>query len=295
MTTPNPFQEVFCGSRAQQARGFLIQLPSGWRARAPAEAALRAAYGGVQHPDIRRLEPDGKGQMIKIDMVREAMRFLYAASTTGTLKTLVLYEAHRLNPEAANALLKSLEEPTAHTRIVLLSDRPWLLPVTILSRCIRLPFRPDAAETTAELAAWMEAAGTSVPEPGKAARALSVADGDPEIAASILAHDLLSWSDRVRDWLGTPGAGAAPPMPALGGKKAGGTPLRIAALVLHGLLVHSARPDASRQGAAIRGWTAATAIAAATRITPLIEDIDRAGIEARTRLTRLLLAARGAA
>lgn len=97
----------------------------------------------LAHPDLRWLEPDGS--VIKVDAVRELVGFAQGTPQAGPRKVAVLAQAHYLNPNAANALLKTLEEPPAGTHLLLCSAHPGRLLPTIRSRCQRFTIRPDAA------------------------------------------------------------------------------------------------------------------------------------------------------
>jgi DNA polymerase-3 subunit delta' len=97
------------------------------------------------HPDLLWIEPDG--QFIKIEQVRGLIRSLGFRPLEASARLAVLIEADRLMDAAANALLKTLEEPPGHTTLVLISSKPEALLPTIRSRIQRLSFRPlgDAA------------------------------------------------------------------------------------------------------------------------------------------------------
>jgi len=97
-----------------------------------------------EHPDVARLERQGRE--IKIDQVRDATARLRYDPVLGRAKVLLVLEADRLREEAANALLKTLEEPSSRTHFVLVSSRPQLLLHTIRSRCQTLRFGPLAEE-----------------------------------------------------------------------------------------------------------------------------------------------------
>lgn len=87
------------------------------------------------HGDFRWVSViDGK-QSIGVDQIRVACDFVAKTAGYGSLKVLVIEGADKLTTAAANALLKTLEEPQGDTLIVLISRRPWLLPATIRSRC----------------------------------------------------------------------------------------------------------------------------------------------------------------
>ena len=90
------------------------------------------------HPDLHIFEPDG--QQIKIEQIRNLQRELSFRPLEAEKKICLIDHADRMNPSAANALLKTLEEPSANTLIILLSAYPESMLVTVRSRCQRLPF-----------------------------------------------------------------------------------------------------------------------------------------------------------
>jgi DNA polymerase-3 subunit delta' len=102
------------------------------------------------HPDLRWVTTDAttESRQIKIDQVRELNDYVASTSVRGR-KVAVLIDAERMNTNAANALLKTLEEPPGSAHIVLVSERPWALLPTIRSRCSALVVRPDAAAADA--------------------------------------------------------------------------------------------------------------------------------------------------
>ncbi|MEZ4599461.1 MAG: DNA polymerase III subunit delta' [Syntrophotaleaceae bacterium] len=90
------------------------------------------------HPDLHLLEPDGA--TIKIEQIRTLQKELSYRPLEGTRKICLIDGAEKLNPAAGNALLKTLEEPTRDTLLVLLTAMPEKVLITIRSRCQRLPF-----------------------------------------------------------------------------------------------------------------------------------------------------------
>lgn len=91
------------------------------------------------HGDWRWVAPTGKGQVIRIDQVRELIAFAFRTAGFGQRKVMLLAPADRMNVAAANALLKCLEEPAEDSYLLLVSDRLHALPATVRSRCQRLP------------------------------------------------------------------------------------------------------------------------------------------------------------
>jgi len=150
------------------------------------------------HPDLRRIEPDALAQSgatgdesdvdasgrgprtkpsseIRVDQVRELSDFLYLGSHRGRRRVAIVHPAEAMNVNAANALLKGLEEPPAGAFFLLVSHHPARLLATIRSRCVALSVpRPDASIALQ----WLEAAA---PE-AEARRWLAFAGGAPRIA-----------------------------------------------------------------------------------------------------------------
>lgn len=146
------------------------------------------------HPDSRRLEPEAlareplgdaeegdapakKGKPsteIKVEQVRELAGFLNLRSHRGRLRVALVHPAEGMNPTAANALLKGLEEPPAGAVFLLVSHRPARLLPTIRSRCVALPV---PIPPRAEALRWLSAQGAKNP-----ARWLAYAAGAPLMA-----------------------------------------------------------------------------------------------------------------
>ncbi len=94
-----------------------------------------------EHADLVVIEPDGA--FIKVDQVRELQRTLSLVANERGRRVGVLLEAERLRDEAANALLKSLEEPPRGATLILVAEQTEGLPKTLLSRTTRLRFRSE--------------------------------------------------------------------------------------------------------------------------------------------------------
>lgn len=99
------------------------------------------------HPDIHWLEPEEAGKAIRIDAVRSLIgRTTLTTQAVGS-RVFLISPADAMNRNASNALLKTLEEPTASSTLVLISSAPHRLPATIRSRCQVVSFRPVDSET----------------------------------------------------------------------------------------------------------------------------------------------------
>ena len=141
------------------------------------ESCRRAGAG--LHPDLLRAEPEGV--QIRVDRIREALAFGAGRPYEAARRVVVVPRAEMLGLEAANALLKSLEEPGASLHWILTTTRPEALLPTIRSRCAAatLP-RPSLAERTA---LWRER-GFSAEEAADLAELTGEADEDaPDLPA----------------------------------------------------------------------------------------------------------------
>ncbi|MDQ2695734.1 MAG: DNA polymerase III subunit delta', partial [Pseudomonadota bacterium] len=134
------------------AQALLCQSPDG--DGAPCGRCRRCRlFAAGSHPDYLRLEPAEAGKSIAVDQVRRLGEFLGLTSHFGGFRPALLAPADSLNRNAANALLKTLEEPPAAGVLLLVTDAPSRLPATVRSRCQRLAFAPpDPAAALAWLA-----------------------------------------------------------------------------------------------------------------------------------------------
>lgn len=105
-----------------------------------------------EQPDLLHLQPIEDSKEIRIDQVRELAAELALTSHGGGRKVAIITPADKLNRNAANALLKTLEEPSGSALLVLVTGEPSRLPITVLSRCTRLSI---PLPHTATLAAWL--------------------------------------------------------------------------------------------------------------------------------------------
>ncbi|HEV2319079.1 MAG TPA: DNA polymerase III subunit [Verrucomicrobiae bacterium] len=113
------------------------------------------------HADIHWVRPESRSRVVTIDQVRELMREIQLKPAEARFKVAVLVCADRLNVQAANAFLKTLEEPPAKSVMVLLSTEPSRILETILSRCLRVNFSGGARrDLTGAETAWLEKFGS---------------------------------------------------------------------------------------------------------------------------------------
>jgi DNA polymerase-3 subunit delta' len=133
--------------------------------------ACRLIAAGT-HPDLIRIEPPEPGKAITIDRIRDLADTLSLTSHYNRYRVVLFKDAERLNSAAANALLKTLEEPGKGAVLILITARCRDLPATIRSRCQRLDIpRPDHRLAVA----WLEQQGLS----GNCEVLLAMASGAP--------------------------------------------------------------------------------------------------------------------
>ena len=171
-------------------------------------------YLAGNHPDFRRVEPEAIAKVppaaeeegeegsaaeaparktkqpslfIRIEQVRELAHFLNVGSHRGALRIALVHPADDLYPNAANALLKSLEEPPTGAVFILVSHRPARLLPTIRSRCVALPVPIPAREAAI---GWLKQQGAENPD-----RWLAYAGGAP-LQALAYAGEAAGW-DRL--------------------------------------------------------------------------------------------------
>jgi DNA polymerase-3 subunit delta' len=136
------------------------------------------------HPDVSVVHVEEGAQQIKVDQVRALIEALALKSYRGGFKVGIIEGAELLNANGANAFLKTLEEPTQNTLLILIAARNHRLPATIASRCLRMSLMapaPDAAVAWLNESRGGEAAGS---HPAWEA-ALSLAGGAPLLAADL--------------------------------------------------------------------------------------------------------------
>ena len=203
---------------ARVHHALLFATPTGLGKRALAEAFAAAALcnsrnqdghacghcracaliAAGSHPDLVRigleLRDDGKPRTeIIVDQMRALSARLAMSSQFGGFQIALIDPADRLNASAANALLKTLEEPATSTVIMLIADDAARLPATIRSRCRRVDM---AAPSRDESLAWLR---SKKMDPDRAEAALDAALGNPGRALAWVTDDTLALRDGCID------------------------------------------------------------------------------------------------
>jgi DNA polymerase-3 subunit delta' len=151
----------------------------------------------LAHPDLRWLKPDGA--LIKVDAIRELAEFAQGTPQSGPRKVAVLVDAHTMNRNAANALLKTLEEPPPGTHLLLVSSRSSQLLPTVRSRCQRFVVQTDPVAAREWLTANVDATDLEqrIFEHGGAPIAIAAGQAAGEVPLQSLLSAALAGSDSL--------------------------------------------------------------------------------------------------
>lgn len=174
--------------------------------RCPACGWLRAGT----HPDLMLVEPAEAGKAIKVDQIRALCTELAMTSHGGHYKVAIIRPAEAMNANAANSLLKTLEEPTDDTLLMLLSAAPGKLPATIRSRCQQIRLELPSVDTARR---WLESQGLSAQD---ASRCIQTGGGAPLKALELGQSGLAELRERRLDELSRVLAGQVDPVQLAG-------------------------------------------------------------------------------
>lgn len=187
----------------QLPHGLLLSGPEGLGKRAFAEGLAQAAlcqqpgadgacgacqtcrlYAAGTHPDLVRVAPEEDSTQIKVDQVRALIEFMGLSRHYAGHKVALIAPAEAMTINAANSLLKTLEEPTPRSLLILVAAEPARLPATVRSRCQQVKFATPARP---EALAWLTGQGVG----DEAERLLALAHGAPLKALDLAASDAL--------------------------------------------------------------------------------------------------------
>jgi DNA polymerase-3 subunit delta' len=159
------------------------------------DVSCRRRVIGATHPDLVLIEPEGRAS-ITVDQARQAVSQASLAPMEGARKLFLFEEGGMMNDEAANALLKTLEEPSESTVFIVIAESETDLPETIASRCRTVVFGRVEDDT---LRAGLEDIGI---EPAQAEQAARISGGRPGLALSLATRPEVAEYRRV--WLSVP-------------------------------------------------------------------------------------------
>ena len=169
---------------AEAMVGRLLCAQDGMEDQAGACGQCRSCklLAGGAHPDRFDIQPAEDSQVIKVDQIRDLIASLNLTTTISARKVAYIHPAESLTTAAANALLKSLEEPVGNAVLVLVCNDPGSLPVTIRSRCQAVLIHQPDTQVALDWLVQQSAESSDV-----AVAALQAGGGSPLRAAHFLA------------------------------------------------------------------------------------------------------------
>ncbi len=164
--------------------------------KACGQCSACALFQASTHPDYLYVEPDEPGKAIKVDQIRAIVAFVSLTRSRGKKRVIIISPAEAMNVNAANSLLKTLEEPPENTIVILVSSNLKALPATIRSRCQFFAVTPPKAGV---LTAWLV---QNQPKPAAELEfALSISENTPLNALFYLDSDVYAVnSELLNDW-----------------------------------------------------------------------------------------------
>ncbi len=150
------------------------------------------------HPDCLHIKPNEGKTVIAISQIRNLIARLALKPQFDTYRVVIVSPADEISVGAANAFLKYLEEPTERTTLILVTDKPAKLPLTIISRCQKLTVRAPDKEM---FFAWLKERGPDISD-AVATTLFGLAQGAPLLALSHLNDQALALRNECfQDWL----------------------------------------------------------------------------------------------
>ncbi|NLX51031.1 MAG: DNA polymerase III subunit delta' [Deltaproteobacteria bacterium] len=165
-------------------------------------ASCRKMTSG-HHPDLHLLAT--QAQFLRIDAVRGIQEQMAFKPLEGRRRIFILDDADKMNEQAANALLKTLEEPSADNILLLVTARPYWLPQTILSRCRHVRFSPLSVQTVARFLTEQKKE-----EPSRAAVLASLSGGSIGRALELNSEETMAFREALGRLLSDADQGALP-------------------------------------------------------------------------------------
>ena len=147
-------------------------------------------FAANTHPDFHLIKAEEEGKAIKVEQIREMTEKNSLTSHISDFKVHLIMHAERMNRSASNSLLKTLEEPSSNTLIILITSRPELLSATIRSRCQHLTFNAPPADIALD---WLQSRSLQ----SDPALLLSISGNAPLKAEQIDREDLVQLRDQI--------------------------------------------------------------------------------------------------
>jgi DNA polymerase-3 subunit delta' len=159
------------------------------------------------HPDFLWVEPEAEGKIINVEQIRAVVKRVNETPMQGGFRVVIINPASAMNINAANALLKTLEEPAANTLIILICNQGLRIPATIISRCQKVIFGKPSHQ---EAVVWLrEQLADDKIDPQLL---LKLAHGAPLKALAWLQEDLFSLRKELYQGLHAMSQGQADPV-----------------------------------------------------------------------------------
>lgn len=180
----------------QWAHSLLCETPASDTQQACGHCKSCILLANQTHPDYLEICPEAVGKPIKVDQIRALTGFVALTRHQSPYRLVIIRPAEQMNTNAANSLLKTLEEPPENTLLILVTSQSGHLPATIKSRCQQLKLKtPEPAQSKA----WLH---ERFPASADIDFALSASHFAPLAAEQLLGSDaVLQCSEYFSDWL----------------------------------------------------------------------------------------------
>jgi len=183
---------LFAGPPGLGRRTLALRFAQALNCQTPVEAGIPCGtcrdckqIAAMQHPDLTIIQAEAEGGTLKVDQIREARRMLALKPYQANYRVSVFLRFQEANDNAANALLKTLEEAPSYAVLILTADNPEQLLPTIVSRCEVLRLRPLKIE---DVMRDLESRGV---ESGQAKLIAHISGGRPGYAHQLIESDSL--------------------------------------------------------------------------------------------------------
>jgi len=193
---------LFCGPPGLGRRTLALRLAQALNCTTPLEPGIPCGecrdckqIDGMKHPDMTIIQAETEGGTLKVDQVRELQRSLNLKPYQAKYRVVLFLRFQEANDNAANALLKTLEEAPSHAVLILTADSPEQLLPTIISRCEILRLRPLSLES---VETYLTQRGI---DPDRARLLAHISSGRPGYARKLAEDDALleSRDERLND------------------------------------------------------------------------------------------------